>query len=136
MPSGRPRKRAKNISGLRNQPQPANQSDSEPPHASEAVNVADTTQSQSHRDGMDEDSMENLIFDSLKLNFAEEDAGGSESDWEELSEWEEPANEHFGESMAALALKESPDDMDWLPDGLKRKLERRAKEKKSKFCSS
>ena len=128
MPSGRPQKKAKNISGLWNQPQP----DSWPSHAPEVTDIA---QSQSYRDGMNNELTDNLIFDSLKPNFAEEDARSTGSDWEELSEWEEPVNEHFGESMAVLALKENPNDVNWLPDGMKRKLERRAKEKKGKFCS-
>ena len=85
---------------------------------------------------MDNELTDNLIFDSLKPNFAEEDARSTGSDWEELFKWKEPANEHFRESMAVLALKENPNNVDWLPEGMKKKLGRHAKEKKGEFCSS
>ena len=61
------------------------------------------------------------MFDSLKLDYLQEDSSSEDS---ELSNWENLDDNTFSESLAQIALKDNPKDKDWIPEKLKRAIER------------
>ncbi|KII84350.1 hypothetical protein PLICRDRAFT_46228 [Plicaturopsis crispa FD-325 SS-3] len=126
---GRPSKRARNKSGLKNQSRAARSNPSD--------SVADDARRSSSQSSgsTDQDQEESewaeltRIFDGLKLQYSEE---GSEfegdddlEDVDEQSEWEGLEDEEFTEVLAAMAIDEDPNDHDWIPEKIRKKAERR-----------
>jgi hypothetical protein len=116
MQRGRPRKRVRNISGLRNQPNQDSASVS--PSRSRAPSPPD------------------LVFDrdGLKVNAKEalgERNSESESD-EEVSPWEDLDDEEALEKLVDITFKCGGDE-DWLPDAEYRKRKKQHTEKRRTF---
>ena len=77
-----------------------------------------------------------IHFDSLKTNLANEKAypdDGEELEDEELEEWEGFSRGHLAEAMVDMFEADNSPDLDWLPEKLKNKREKRKKEKKGKY---
>jgi len=73
-----------------------------------------------------------IHFDSLKTNLANAEAY-SDSDGEEeveVEEWEGFSEEDLAEAMIDMFEAEDPSDLDWLPERLKNKRDKRREEKK------
>ncbi|TFK80727.1 hypothetical protein K466DRAFT_636180 [Polyporus arcularius HHB13444] len=125
MPGGRPRKHAKNISGLRNQQRTtSNQSENLSVPSAERRDASEGREWEPHR-----------IHDSLKPNFAEDDA---DSDLDEESDWEDLEDEETTHRMAALMawLERKCPDEEWLPPAVLRQLkynETRRRPRPSKY---
>jgi hypothetical protein len=114
MSRGRPRKRARNITGLHNQTQ-----------------ALGCSVSQAQSPEADDEPLElAMVFDSLKLDIANEDSGIEESDVEELTEWEDLDDETLAESLVQMTLREDPKDRDWVPERLMKKAQKRKAERK------
>jgi len=80
-----------------------------------------------------------IHFDSLKTNLAHEEAcpdNGEELEDEELEEWEGFGKEDLVEAMVDMFEADDPSDLDWLPEKLKNKRDKRKKEKKGKYSLS
>jgi hypothetical protein len=126
MARGRPSKKPKNISGLRNQISAPNLDCS---HASAHGNSATAQRSRtpSVSDGESEAYL-SILFDSLKTNYAADssDREGSESDVSEQSEWEELDDKDFASSLADLVAEDDPQDQDWIPNWLQKQLRKQS----------
>ena len=126
-----------NISGLINQSRHSSgfsESTSQPtPPRSEAPSP-DGDESDLEEDDEDLDLL--IHFDSLKTNLAYEEAhldDGKELEDEELEEWEGFSRGDLAEAMVDMFEADDPSDLDWLPDKLKNKRDKRKKEKKGKY---
>ena len=114
---GHPRKKVRNVYGLRNQANPA-------PRKSSADSVdSDSSRDVDHKKkhlsrGLDIELT--VAFDSARLDWCKEDAAGSDSEIEEMSEWEELDDEAFGKALADMALKNDAKDCDWIPPRFRR----------------
>jgi hypothetical protein len=74
-----------------------------------------------------------IHFDSLKTNIAHVEAcqdKGEDDDNEELEEWEGFGKEDLAEAMIGMLKVDDPSDLDWLPERLKNKRNKRKQEKK------
>jgi hypothetical protein len=125
-----------NTSGLRNQSAHSSSfSESAPqptPPRSEAPSP-DGDESDLEEDDEDLDLL--IHFDSLKTNLANEEAypdDGEELEDEELEEWEGFSRGDLAEAMVDMFEADDSSDLDWLPEKLKNKREKRKKEKKGK----
>jgi hypothetical protein len=82
----------------------------------------------------DDKDLDLLIhFDSLKTNLAHAEAcqdEGEDDDNEELEEWEGFGKEDLAEAMIGMLEFDDPSDLDWLPERLKNKRNKRKQEKK------
>src|ERR1700690_3990753 len=118
MPGGRPRKRPKVISGLRNQPK-----DLSPPSTADSQEISSTHSTPEERsqapspcndEGAGTEPIDSLFsgFDSLKINYA---LDSSDSEDSELSEWEDLNNDMFRESLAQMVFGDDLKDGDWVP---------------------
>ena len=103
MPAGRPKKKARNISGLKNQSQTAS-------------NI------QNHEILTDSDKdFCNITHDSCQLNYQSSDETAS-SLADEVSEWDDIDRESISIGLAKMVLKEEEScDDEWLPPLLKRR---------------
>jgi hypothetical protein len=126
-----------NISGLINQSRHSSgfsESTSQPtPPRSEAPSP-DGDESDLEEDDEDLDLL--IHFDSLKTNLANEEAypdDGEELEDEELEEWEGFSRGDLAEAMVDMFEADDSSDLDWLPEKLKNKREKRKKEKKGKY---
>ena len=134
MARGRPSKKPRptpDVSGLRNQsrhssafstPQPT-------PPRSQAPSP-DGNESDLEED--DEDLDDLIHFDSLKTNLANAEAysDGEEEVEVEVEEWEGFSKEDLAEAMIDMFEVEDPSDLDWLPERLRNKRDKRMEEKK------
>lgn len=137
MAKGWPKKRTRatyNISGLINQARHSaafSESTSQPtPPQSEA----EGKESDLEEDDKDLDLM--IHFDSLKTNLANEEAypdDAEELEDEELEEWEGFGRGDLAKAMVGMIEADETSDLDWLPEKLKNKREKRNKEKKGKY---
>jgi len=131
---------AGNINGLRNQPRcPSGSSEPSsqltPPQSHAPILDGD----ESGLEGEDEDLAWLIHMDSLKTNLAHEEAcpdNGEELEDEELEEWEGFGKEDLVEAMVDMFEADDPSDLDWLPEKLKNKRDKRKKEKKGKYSMS
>ena len=122
----RPRKKPRNISGLRNQPS------QNPDMGADPCATSDDDNDGNHAE--EESLNQELVFDSLKLNFKRDEVAEDGSDGGEDSDWVGVDSEDLGISMVKLTFQET-DEEEWVPDVLKRKFERRQREGKSEFLS-
>ena len=77
-----------------------------------------------------------IHFDSLKTNLANEEAypdDAEELEDEELEEWEGFGRGDLAKAMVGMIEADETSDLDWLPEKLKNKREKRNKEKKGKY---
>ena len=122
-----------NISGLNNQsrqssafstPQPIPPRSQAPSQGGDESDLED-----------DDEDLDILIhFDSLKTNLANaEDYLEEEEKDEEVEEWEGFGREDLAEAMVGMFEMDDPSDLDWLPEGLKNKRDKRKKEKKGMY---
>ena len=74
----------------------------------------------------------------LKTNLAHEEAcpDEGEEEEEELEKWEGFSKEDLAEAMVAMCEVDDPFDLDWLPERLKNKRNKRKKEKKGMYSQS
>jgi len=126
-----------NTSGLRNQSRHSSAfSESTPqptPPRSRALSP-DSNESDLEEDNENLDLL--IHFDSLKTNLANEEAypdDGEELEDEELEEWEGFSRGDLAETMVDMFEADDSSDLDWLPEKLKNKREKRKKEKKGKY---
>ena len=82
-----------------------------------------------------------IHFNLLKTNLAHEEAcpdegEEEEEEEEELEEWEGFSKEDLAEAMVAMCEVDDPFDLDWLPERLKNKGNKRKKEKKGMYSQS
>ena len=135
MAKGRPAKRARatrNISGLRNQSTHSSVfSDSTPQPTPPRSQAPSPDGDESDLDEDDEDLDLLIHFDSLKTNLANEEA--HPDDGEELEEWEGFSKGELAEAMVDLFQADDPSDLNWLPEKLKNKREKRKKDKQGKY---
>jgi len=142
MARGRPTKRARaarNITGLRNQGRYSSgfselTSQPTPPQSQAPIPDGD----ESGLEEEDEDLALLIHFDSLKTNLAHEEAfpdDGEELE-DELEEWEGFGKEDLAEAMVDMFEADDPLDLDWLPEKLKNKRDKRKKQKKGKYSLS
>ncbi|KAJ7573601.1 hypothetical protein C8J56DRAFT_903250 [Mycena floridula] len=100
----KPKKQARNLTGLRNQPRPEPvDSDSD-----EAISGPDS----------DDSADPNVYFDSARVDWEKEENAGGESDLdvdEEDLDVEDLDDEDFGRRLAEMASKEDDKDTDWIP---------------------
>ncbi|KAG2081448.1 hypothetical protein BD769DRAFT_1398990 [Suillus cothurnatus] len=143
MPHGRPKKKQRNTSGLRN-----HKMSSLAPKASSTTHVeqlpvtSDTlpTQSQSELDselGDCEDTaiqLARVVFDGLKLSFKQEycEEDTDESDIDEEVECIVLNDKEFSRKLVEMVQKEEDGDPDWIPEQLQRKALKRAANRKSR----
>ena len=137
MARGRPQKRARNTTGLRNQRRELTRivpDGPDLPNAEPLTNVAPTDDSHENSDPSTSDIPERelgLYFDSAKFIFDNENAG-IESDLEidELSSCGDWGDEDLQESLIRMAANEgdNPSDENWLPYGLRKKKKPRTGE--------
>ncbi|KAG2122630.1 hypothetical protein BD769DRAFT_1389528 [Suillus cothurnatus] len=141
MPHGRPKKKQRNTSGLRN-----HKMSSLAPKASSTTHVeqlpvtSDTlpTQSQSELDselGDCEDTaiqLARVVFDGLKISFKQEycEEDTDESDIDEEVECIVLNDKEFSRKLVEMVLKEEDGDPDWIPEQLQRKALKRAANRK------
>jgi len=135
MPRGRPRKKPRNISGLRGQH-----------HTIPLVSEVSLTEDEHHKPGaqgvdnesdLESDGGNNgmVVFDGLKINFRLEYEGQheDESDIDDELEWEVLHDEEFGRKLVAMSCNCDEEDPDWIPERLQRKMKKRAAERKRKY---
>lgn len=120
MGPGRPPKRRRNITGLRNQPREAATA------SAEAIDPDSHPPSPHNLDDESGDSQAELrmFFDSTRFIFAGDGDGfDTDSDVEEDFESEDWDSDELREKMVALAMDHGDDfsDEDWLPRELRRK---------------
>ena len=122
MGSGRPKKRSRNISGLRNQP---GASKTKPVHATPIPEDSQDETSELETSDSAADAHLNLVHDSLKPRFDADDAG-SGSDLDEESDWEELEDEEMLTKMVKLieVLEGKAEDAEWIPAELMRAREK------------
>ena len=127
MTGGCPRKRQRNTSGLHHGQQSSAVTDS----PDGFKNVSRRAKSPENNDTDLEIQGQNEMS-GLKLDFEHEYEGGStdESDVDEDGELEAFSDEEFGQRLVEMAAKEDDKDLDWIPEQLRRKLEKRAAERK------
>jgi hypothetical protein len=124
MTRGRPSKRARNITGLRNQHQPAV---SHLPNEERPTRNPVPIRSRESRPHDDPEADLGIYFDSARLVIDDDDDGMvSEPDLEELQEFGEWDDEELQERMYMLAVEEGddPSDENWVPPQLKKKRRR------------
>jgi hypothetical protein len=125
MPAGRRRKRAWNVSGLKNQDGRPTLSSSDPCHSeSQIVEAAE--------ESGDEDDSEwqpHVFLDSTRLIV--DDRSDSETD-EEAPAWEDLEDEVLQENLVKMARKQGddPDDENWLPYQELKKQRKQSENKK------
>ena len=117
MPPGHPRKKARNLNGLQNQ------ANSAPCEASADSVDSDSSCDVDHKGKYLSGELDidlTVAFDSACLDWCKEDAAGSDSEIEEMSEWEELDDENFGKALVDMALKNDAKDYDWIPPRFRR----------------
>ena len=117
MAPGRPRKKARNTSGLRNQqldrlsPLPGSplaniESDGTAPRST-------PSRSRSRAPSPDEDQdfpdWHDLANSEVGSKIDQDESGGEEDFWEDLDD------EEFGERLIKMAMEDDPKDVDWIP---------------------
>ena len=115
---GRPRKKARNITGLRNQDQHA----TSPPISKGSIRLSGKRE-------LDECQQNEgkTISNGLKISFEQEYDGSAptdESEVDEEIELELLEDEEFGWKLADMVEKENDRDLDWIPERLKRDSKR------------
>jgi hypothetical protein len=134
MAKGRPKKRARatyNISGLISQSKHSSAFSESTPQPTPPQSEADGEESDLEEDDEDLDSL--IHFDSLKTNLENEEAypdDEEELEDEELEEWEGFSRGDLAEAMVDMLEAEDTFDLDWLPEKLKNRREKRKKDKK------
>ena len=109
---GRPPKRVKqNIIGLRNQSDSASVSPS--PAASDQEGREIIPELVSESDGLQ------VIFDSVRVSWEQEDDTWDESDVDEETELDRMADEELARKLADMAEEADAADGEWLPPGLR-----------------
>ena len=124
MAGGRPKKKQKNISGLRGQqqklPEPQNRSETDPVPLAVDLGL----------ENQDDDNIQGeLDTYGLKTNFEEEYDGDyttDESDVDEEVELGHLNDEEFSRKLAEMVAREDDMDLDWMPEGLRRQQQKRA----------
>ncbi|OAX31075.1 hypothetical protein K503DRAFT_122544 [Rhizopogon vinicolor AM-OR11-026] len=125
MPRGRPRKKSRNISGLRGHHCTTHlvsevlSTISEDEYHKPCAQCVDN-QSDSESDGADNGM---IVFDSLKIDFRLEYEGQheDESDIGDELEWEVLHDEEFGRKLVAISCHHDEEDPDWILERLQRK---------------
>jgi hypothetical protein len=105
--TGRPPKKKRNITGLKNQPSLSTITMLAPPDRCDSSPDGSVEHDQQKRDAKDRASSE------------WEDDG--ETDFESDGEWVGHMDKKFGQNLAALAYKEDQTDTDWIPYRLRQK---------------
>ena len=135
MPGGRPTKKPRptpNVSGLRNQSRQSSAfSTPQPTPPRSQAPSPDGDESDLEEDDEDLDIL--IHFDSLKTNLANAEDYSEEEEEEEVEEWEGFGKEDLAEAMVGMFEMDDPFDLDWLPERLKNKRDKRKKEKKGVY---
>ena len=138
MAGGRPKKKARNITGLRHQAPAAPQTVS-PSATSTLDSVAPglTRESSPYQTESgwqsDDDETIAVLCDGLKISFEQEyfDCSSTdESDIDEEVELDVLNDEGFGRRLVEMVEKEDGKDPDWIPERLQRKMRQRAAQRK------
>ena len=122
MAGGRPKKKQKNISGLRGQQQklPEPQNRSETDSVPLAVDL--------RLENQDDDNIQGeLDTYGLKTNFEEEYDGDyttDESDVDEEVELGHLNDKEFSQKLAEMVAREDDMDLDWMPEGLQKQQQK------------
>lgn len=109
---GRPPKKKRNITGLRNQ------SNADPTDANDPACSSDQ---QDQLQNPNDDDQHVLDLKSMADSEKEDD---EYSDFDSDGEWPGIGERSFAERMVALMEKDDPNDLDWLPSDLRRARER------------
>lgn len=122
MPRGRPAKKKRNISGLKNQPPPA----PEPlPTITESVaeHVTSVLPDISARATEDGDEDEDQLHPGMKDLASSEQEDESDSDFESDEGWKGLTSKDLGKRLAALSceIDEDEKDLDWIPKNIRPK---------------
>jgi hypothetical protein len=125
-----------NISGLRNQSRQSSRQSStfSTPQPTPPRSRAPSPESDESDLEEDDEDLDILIhFDSLKTHLANAEAHSDEEKDEEVEEWEGFSNEDLAEAMVGMFEVDDPRDLDWLPERLKNKRDKRKSEKKGVY---
>jgi hypothetical protein len=112
---GRPRKKSRNITGLRNQEQYAS---SKSPVSEVSIGLSGQQELDEHEP--DQDETITAVFDGLKINFEQEygSASTDESEIDEEMELVVLVDEEFGRKLADMIEKQDDKDLDWIPESV------------------
>jgi hypothetical protein len=115
---GRPKKRARNITGLRNQG-PRTITPASLASITQS-NVSSARRSDQESESDDEDDLKvNVVYDGLKISFEEEYTNAAftdnESDIDEEVELDILNDEEFGRKLTEMMEREDRKESDWIP---------------------
>ncbi|OAX34019.1 hypothetical protein K503DRAFT_477075 [Rhizopogon vinicolor AM-OR11-026] len=136
MPRGRPRKKPRHISDLRgpycttplvSEVLLTTSEDEYHKPCAQGVDNQSDLESDGANNGM-------VVFDGLKFDFRLEYEGQheNESDTDDELEWEVLHDEKFGRKLVAMSCNHDEEDPDWIPERLRKKMKKRATERKSR----
>jgi hypothetical protein len=116
MARGRPKKRVRNIVGLRNQ---AKCTPASPDIIESSASLAEETRS----DAPDDEDNITVPYDGLKISFEEEYLNMTDTDTSDIDEEVELDildDEEFGRKLAEMVEREDGKGADWIPERLRR----------------